>query len=128
MVQKSLALVVVDSISVHFRHEVDGWGARGRVLAGLAEDLREITRLGLPHTSGVAVVLTNQVTTRFTATSSSSSSSYLAPALGESWGQHSDIRVSLLYAEDGVSRAACLLKSHLNHRIVKRFTLPGDVK
>ena len=67
-------LVVLDSVTFHFRQDSRDMAQRARVLAGLAQCL---TRLAAQRK--LAVVLINQVTTKV----SDNDTSHLIPALGE---------------------------------------------
>ncbi|GBF87643.1 DNA repair RAD51-like protein [Raphidocelis subcapitata] len=95
-------LVVVDSVTFHFRQDWKDPGLRARLLAGMAQDAAE-----LAEARGVAVVFINQVTTKVL--DDSSGGGVLVPALGESWGQASSTRVALFW--EGPQRLAHLLKA-----------------
>ncbi|CAH1802160.1 unnamed protein product [Owenia fusiformis] len=114
-------LIVVDSIAFHFRHDFDDFSLRTRILNGMAQSFIKLaTQLNL------AVMLTNQMTTRVNA----DGGSHLTPALGESWGHASTIRV-ILYWRDR-QRYARLYKSPSKQDMTVPFqvTLGGirDVK
>ncbi|CAM9193877.1 unnamed protein product [Lampetra fluviatilis] len=79
-------LVVVDSVAFPFRHGFDDLSLRTRLLSGLAQQL-----IALACTHHLAVVLTNQMTTRV----SGQGESVLVPALGESWGHAATHRLVL---------------------------------
>eukprot|EP01027_Heterolobosea_sp_BB2_P016626 GEZU01023647.1.p1 GENE.GEZU01023647.1~~GEZU01023647.1.p1 ORF type:complete len:266 (-),score=52.81 GEZU01023647.1:640-1437(-) len=104
-------LIVIDSITSHFRHDFDDMAKRSRLLHGLAQKLSEIA-----SQHDVAVVLMNQVTTKI-----SEKEAYLAPALGESWAHASPNRI-ILYWKD-TQRYAYLYKSPQ----LKQQTVPYDV-
>lgn len=95
-------LVVVDSIAFHFRHDFDDLSQRTRLLNGLAQ-----TFIKMATEHKLAVVLTNQMTTRVTMEAGKQSN--LVPALGESWGHASTVRL-ILYWERS-QRQALLYKS-----------------
>jgi len=93
-------LLVIDSVTFHFRQDLKDLGARARVLTGLAQDL-----MALAEAHGLAVVLMNQVATRV----QGEGASRLVPALGESWGQAASTRVILHW--QGETRQALMYKS-----------------
>lgn len=95
-----VALIIIDSVASHFRHDFDDMSLRNRLLAGLAQSL-----IRLASHYQLAVVLTNQMTTRIM----KGEKSQLVPALGESWGHLSTNRI-ILYWQDGM-RHAYLCKS-----------------
>ncbi|CAH1231070.1 DNA repair protein RAD51 homolog 3-like [Branchiostoma lanceolatum] len=95
-------LVVIDSIAFPFRHDFEDLSLRTRLLNGLAQNC---IRLADSHKA--AVVLVNQMTTKMG--HSGDGQAHLVPALGESWGHASTIRV-LLFWEAGC-RYARLYKS-----------------
>lgn len=107
-----LRLVVVDSVTFHFRHGFDAdFALRTRVLNGSAMKLQ-----ALASKHGAAVVLVNQVTTKFSKEadaspfgSSSSSSFSIVPALGDSWGHMCTNRIILFWKNS--ERHAYLYKS-----------------
>lgn len=92
-------LVVIDSIAFPFRHDFEDLSQRTRLLNALAQQL---IQLATEHS--VAVVLTNQMTTRV-----SNVQSRLVPALGESWGHAATQRLILHW--EGTKRLASLYKS-----------------
>ncbi|TRY99734.1 hypothetical protein DNTS_033604 [Danionella cerebrum] len=92
-------LVAIDSIAFPFRHDFEDLSQRTRLLNGLAQQL---IQLATQH--NVAVVLTNQMTTRL-----SNGQSKLVPALGESWGHAATQRLILHW--EGLRRLASLYKS-----------------
>ncbi|XP_075912755.1 DNA repair protein RAD51 homolog 3 isoform X2 [Petromyzon marinus] len=93
-------LVVVDSVAFPFRHGFDDLRLRTRLLNGLAQQL-----IALACTHHLAVVLTNQMTTRV----SGERESVLVPALGESWGHAATHRLVLRW--EGRTRVATVYKS-----------------
>jgi RecA/RadA recombinase len=66
-------LIVLDSITFHFRQGFEDFGLRSRLLHGMAKKFSEIA-----SKFDVAVVFINQVTTKF----KNNKKSFLAPALG----------------------------------------------
>jgi len=92
-------LLVIDSVAFHFRRDFEDMALRSRLLSILAQTL-----IDLAERFDLAVVLTNQVTTKFKA-----NTSQLVPALGESWAHACTNRVMLRW--DGDVRVASLLKS-----------------
>ncbi|GAB1602287.1 DNA repair protein RAD51 homolog 3-like isoform X1, partial [Argonauta hians] len=118
-------LVIVDSIAFHFRHGFDDLSLRTRLLTSIAQTLVQIAS----HHQ-LAVVLTNQMTTRV---SSSSSNKYdfmsalgdpslsMVPALGESWAHISTIRLILFWQQN--QRKALLYKSPEHKEDVTTFQI-----
>lgn len=95
--------VVMDSVAFQFRVDFKDYALRSRLLSSMASKL---TRLAVDR--NIAVALINQITTKFEG-QGSSSSSFLAPALGETWAHACTSRV-MLYWQDG-QRYARLYKS-----------------
>uniref|UniRef100_A0A669Q1R0 DNA repair protein RAD51 homolog 3 n=1 Tax=Phasianus colchicus TaxID=9054 RepID=A0A669Q1R0_PHACC len=104
-------LVVIDGIAFPFRHDFEDLSLRTRLLNGLAQQLIIIAN---DHKS--AVVLTNQMTTRF-----GQNQSVLVPALGESWGHAATVR--LIFHWDNTQRLATLYKSPSQ----KESTIPYNI-
>lgn len=96
---KEVKLVVVDSITFHFRHGFEDMSLRTRILSSMGQKLMHLAEL-----HEVAIVLMNQVTTKF-----SGGSSKLVPALGESWS-HACTNRLILYWANG-ERHAYMFKS-----------------
>ncbi|XP_074915616.1 DNA repair protein RAD51 homolog 3 isoform X2 [Chelonoidis abingdonii] len=94
-----IRLVIVDGIAFPFRHDFEDLSLRTRLLNGLAQQL-----ISIANAHKLAVVLTNQMTTRI-----GQSQSMLVPALGESWGHAATIR--LIFHWDNKQRLATLYKS-----------------
>ncbi|KAM3854855.1 DNA repair protein RAD51 homolog 3 isoform 1-T2 [Vipera latastei] len=92
-------LIVIDGIAFPFRHDFEDLSLRTRLLNGLAQQLIRIA-----NDQTLAVVLTNQMTTRFEQSRSS-----LVPALGESWGHAATVR--LIFHWNNKQRLATLYKS-----------------
>jgi RAD51-like protein 2 len=97
----NVRLIVIDSIAFHFRRDFDDMALRARMLTGHAQDLLE-----LAEQSDLAVVLTNQVTTKI---NNVTKASQLVPALGESWAHACTNRIMLNWR--GEERWAQLIKS-----------------
>ncbi|XP_061188835.1 uncharacterized protein LOC133197011 [Saccostrea echinata] len=93
-------VVLVDSVAFHFRHDFDDLSLRTRLLTAMAQSF-----IKLATEFKIAVVLTNQMTTKF----SPGEDSRLVPALGESWGHASTIRIILYW--EAQKRWAWLYKS-----------------
>ncbi|XP_072043905.1 DNA repair protein RAD51 homolog 3-like [Amphiura filiformis] len=106
-------LIVIDSIAFHFRHDFDDMSLRTRLLNGLAQNLIRIAT----H-QNLAVVLTNQMTTKV---GGHNGHSHLVPALGESWGHASTIRLILFWRNS--QRYATLYKSPSK----QEMTVPYDI-
>lgn len=92
-------LVIVDSIAIPFRNDIDDLTLRTRLLNGLSQQM-----ISLANNHRLAVVLTNQMTTRI-----DRNQALLVPALGESWGHAATIR--LIFQWDQNQRLATLYKS-----------------
>ncbi|XP_033484304.2 DNA repair protein RAD51 homolog 3 isoform X1 [Epinephelus lanceolatus] len=92
-------LLVIDSVAFPFRQHFDELSQRTRLLSGLAQQL-----ITMATTHNIAVVMTNQMTTRLRG-----SQSQLVPALGESWGHAPTIRLLLHWS--GSQRLADIFKS-----------------
>ena len=105
-------LVVIDSVAFHFRHDYEEMAQRTRLLSAYSQSLTAMAKR-----FGVAVVLMNQVTTKFDGGGGGSaegggrreSAGTLVPALGNSWA-HACTTRCMLYWERG-SRYARLIKS-----------------
>lgn len=92
-------LIIVDSIAFTFRWDCDDFTIRTRLLNSTAQTLSSLATL-----HSLAVVVTNQMTTRF-----GNDKPQLVPALGESWGHSCAIRVVLYW--ENQQRRALLYKS-----------------
>ncbi|XP_058967481.2 DNA repair protein RAD51 homolog 3 [Pocillopora verrucosa] len=110
-------LIVLDSIAFHFRHDFDDLALRARLLNGLAQSF-----IKMACERQLAVVFMNQMTTRVKPTQLGQS--HLIPALGESWGHASTIRV-VLYWEDN-QRFANLYKSPSRQEMIIPFQITAD--
>ncbi|PAA85670.1 hypothetical protein BOX15_Mlig031247g3, partial [Macrostomum lignano] len=93
-------LIVLDSIASPFRYEFDNAGQRNRQLAELAALL---TRLAV--SCRLAVLCTNQMTTRFGLTDAADSR--VEPALGPSWCHVCNIRLVIERLEGGGGGGGC---------------------
>ena len=113
--REKIRLVVIDSISFHFRRDFTNMSKRSRVLSEMSQELHALAR---KH--NLAVVMINQMTTRFMKKTQpyqnynnetkESRQAVLVPALGESWSHASTNRIRLSRA-DGNLRVATLVKS-----------------
>ncbi|XP_019710898.1 DNA repair protein RAD51 homolog 3 isoform X1 [Elaeis guineensis] len=97
--QKDVKIIIIDSVTFHFRQDFDDLALRTRVLCGMSLKLMELTK-----TYNLAVVLLNQVTTKFT-----EGSFQLTLALGDSWSHACTNRVILYW--NGNERHAYIDKS-----------------
>ena len=97
-------LIVLDSVAFHYRQGHEDYAARARTLAGTFGALMK-----LATSLGVAVVVTNQMTTK--PGGGSDGGSRLAPALGESFAHHATQRLLLFWAPGSSGRTALLFKS-----------------
>jgi RAD51-like protein 2 len=114
-----IRLVVIDSISFHFRRDFTDMSKRSRILSEMSQTLHALARK-----YNIAVVMINQMTTRFLRKNHSNSNNnnnntyetkddrqaVLVPALGESWSHASTNRIRLSHV-DGNVRVATLMKS-----------------
>ncbi|KAG8486367.1 hypothetical protein CXB51_019830 [Gossypium anomalum] len=96
---KDVKVIVVDSVTFHFRQDFDDMALRTRVLSGMALKL-----MNLAKRFSLAVVLLNQVTTKHT-----EASLQLALALGDSWSHTCTNRIVLYW--NGNERYAYIDKS-----------------
>ncbi|GAB4844359.1 DNA repair protein rad51c [Ancistrocladus abbreviatus] len=96
---KEVKIVVIDSVTFHFRQDFEDLALRTRLLSGMALKLMK-----LAHKFNMAVVLLNQVTTKYT-----EGSYQLTLALGDSWAHASTNRVILHW--NGNERYAYIDKS-----------------
>lgn len=110
-------LIVVDSIAFQFRHDFDDLALRTRLLNGLAQSF-----IKMACENQLAVVFMNQMTTRVK--TSQFEQSHLIPALGESWGHASTIRIVLYWEEN--QRFANLYKSPSRQEMTVPFQITGD--
>lgn len=110
-------LIVVDSIAFHFRHDFDDLALRTRLLNGLAQSF-----IKMACERQLAVVFMNQMTTRVKTTQLGRS--HLIPALGESWGHASTIRVVLYWEVN--QRFANLYKSPSRQEMIVPFQITAD--
>ncbi|KZV46185.1 hypothetical protein F511_15195 [Dorcoceras hygrometricum] len=94
-----IKVVVVDSITFHFRQDFEDMALRTRLLGGMALKL-----MNLAKKFNLAVVLLNQVTTKY-----SEGSFQLTLALGDSWSHASTNRIILFW--NGDERYAYIDKS-----------------
>ncbi|KAJ7387091.1 DNA repair protein rad51c [Desmophyllum pertusum] len=117
MEHSKVKLIVVDSIAFHFRHDFDDLALRTRLLNGLAQSF-----IKMACERQLAVVFMNQMTTRVK--SGQLGQSHLIPALGESWGHASTIRI-VLYWEDNL-RFANLYKSPSRREMTVPFQITAD--
>jgi RAD51-like protein 2 len=89
----SVRVIIVDSVTFHFRQDFADMAARTRQLAQMAQNL-----MALAGERKLAVVLMNQVTTKIAA---AGQGTRLVPALGDSWAHAATSRV-ILYWKNGV--------------------------
>ncbi|XP_070825175.1 DNA repair protein RAD51 homolog 3 [Chaetodon trifascialis] len=108
-------LLVIDSVAFPFRRHFDELSQRTRLLNDLARQL-----ISMATCYEIAVVITNQMTTRLRA-----GQSQLVPALGDSWGHAPTIRLLLYWV--GPRRLAAIFKSpgHMDSTIQYQITSEG---
>ncbi|KAH3767649.1 Rad51 DNA recombinase 3 [Pelomyxa schiedti] len=97
----NVRLIVVDSVSFHWRNDFQDMALRTRLLVAMAQSF-----LQLATKYNLAVVFTSQVTTRIYGKNKTPS---LVAALGESWAHMSTNRIDLFL--EGGERRAFLFKS-----------------
>lgn len=98
--QKDVKIVIIDSISFHFRQNFEDMAQRTRVLKGLSQTLMKLAKK-----YSLAVVLQNQVTTK----RKDDVSFQLTLALGDTWSHSCTNRVILHW--NGNDRHAYIEKS-----------------
>ncbi|KAL7158523.1 hypothetical protein ABFS83_02G149400 [Erythranthe nasuta] len=96
---KDIKVVVIDSITFHFRQDFEDMALRTRLLSGMALKLMKLAKK-----FNLAVVLLNQVTTKY-----NQGSFQLTLALGDSWAHASTNRIILYW--NGNERYAYIDKS-----------------
>ncbi|KAF9616700.1 hypothetical protein IFM89_031717 [Coptis chinensis] len=96
---RDVKIVIIDSVTFHFRQDFDDLALRTRVLSGIALKLMKLAKM-----FSLAVVQLNQVTTKFT-----EGSFQLTLALGDSWSHACTNRVILYW--NGSERFAYIDKS-----------------
>ncbi|KAK4352958.1 hypothetical protein RND71_028476 [Anisodus tanguticus] len=96
---KDVKVVIIDSITFHFRQDFDDMALRTRLLGGMALKLMKLAKKFT-----LAVVLLNQVTTKYT-----EGQYQLTLALGDSWSHSCTNRVILYW--NGNERYAYIDKS-----------------
>ncbi|XP_020513814.1 DNA repair protein RAD51 homolog 3 [Labrus bergylta] len=108
-------LLVIDSVAFPFRQHFGELWQKTRLLNGLAQNL-----IAMATSHSLAVVLTNQMTTRL-----QGSRSQLVPALGENWGHGPNIRILFHWA--GTRRLAAIFKSsgHMDCAVQYQITSEG---
>lgn len=107
-------LLVIDSVAFPFRQLFDEFSQRTRLLNNLAQQL-----IATATSYEIAVVLTNQMTTRI-----KGAQSQLVPALGDSWGHAPTIRLLLQWA--GSQRLAAILKSPCHMDSVIQYQINSE--
>ncbi|PON34628.1 DNA recombination and repair protein [Parasponia andersonii] len=110
---KDVKVVIVDSVTFHFRQDFEDLALRTRLLSGMALKL-----MNLAKTFNLAVVIFNQVTTKYT-----EGSFQLALALGDSWSHSCTNRVILFW--NGDERYAYIDKSPSLRSASAPFSVTG---
>lgn len=108
-------LIVIDSITFHFRYDFEDFSKRTRMLTSMAQKLMLVA-----EKFSTAVVIINQMTTKV----ANDNESTLVPALGETWAHVCPTRV-ILYWENGV-RFAHLYKSPTRKAATVQFTICAE--
>ncbi|TWW56050.1 DNA repair protein RAD51 homolog 3 [Takifugu flavidus] len=107
-------LLVIDSVASPFRPLFDELLQRTRLLSGFAQQL-----LSMATSHDIAVVITNQMTTRV-----QGAQSQLVPALGDSWGHAATIRLLLQW--EGPQRLAIIVKSPCHRVSTVRYAITSE--
>ncbi|KAJ4844938.1 DNA repair protein rad51c [Turnera subulata] len=110
---KDVKLVIIDSVTFHFRQDFDDLALRTRVLSSMALKLMQLAKK-----FSLAVVLLNQVTTKYT-----EGSFQLSLALGDSWSHSCTNRVILYW--NGNERYAYIDKSPSLRSASAPFSVTG---
>ncbi|XP_047443374.1 DNA repair protein RAD51 homolog 3 isoform X2 [Mugil cephalus] len=108
-------LLVIDSVAFPFRLLFDELSLRTRLLNRLALQLN-----AMATSHHVAVVITNQMTTRLRG----GGQSQLVPALGDGWGHAPNIRLLLRW--EGSRRLAAILKSPSHTEATVQYQITSD--
>ncbi|CAL8095252.1 unnamed protein product [Orchesella dallaii] len=98
---RKIKVIAIDSIAFPFYSQGDGFWERGKLLYSIGQILHY-----LADKYGIAVVLTNNVTTRF----DQSGNEYFVPFLGDSWNYIPNQRINLRWGNDR-RRVAEIVKS-----------------
>jgi len=117
---QKVKVLIVDSVAFHFRRGFEDFSLRARVLMGMAQHL-----LKLAQQFDIAVVVMNQVTTRFQSERSNHAS--IAPALGESWAHACTNRVMLSW-NNGIRQARLLKSPSCKTGCVSYAVLPDGIR
>ena len=122
-------VVVIDSVAFHFRHDYEELAQRTRLLTAYSQALT-----AMAQRFAVAVVLMNQVTTKFEGNGAvegqvdetrGGDGSTLVPALGNSWAHACSARC-MLYWDRGTRYARLIKSSNLPDLVVPyRITADG---
>ncbi|XP_047982723.1 DNA repair protein RAD51 homolog 3 [Salvia hispanica] len=110
---KDVKVVIVDSITFHFRQDFEDMALRTRLLSGMALKVMKLAKK-----FNLAVVLLNQVTTKFV-----EGSFQLTLALGDSWAHAATNRIILYW--NGNERHAFIDKSPSLPSASSPYTVTG---
>lgn len=100
LVHPNIRLLVLDSVSFHFRHDFPDARDRAKLLRTVT---KELIQPAVTHK--MAVLVTNHMTTNV----KEKGSATLVPALGETWGHCPTLRLNLSWC--GPTRVAALTKA-----------------
>ncbi|TPX30708.1 hypothetical protein SmJEL517_g05790 [Synchytrium microbalum] len=116
-----IKLIVLDSISFHTRQGVTDVSLRSKLLHAMSSNLVKCA-----EKYKVAVLVTNQVTTKFNKDSASKQQmpSVLVPSLGDSWGNGCNQRV-IVFWKNGIRTAVLTKSSNMRDQTVT-FTITAD--
>lgn len=113
-VHPEVKVIIIDSITFHFRQDFKDMAHRTRVLTQMAQDL-----MAVAERHALAVVMMNQVTTKVM----DEQDSKLIPALGESWGHAATTRVILYWRDNEryahVYKSPCLPPSTAHYLVTQ---------
>lgn len=110
---KDVKVVIIDSITFHFRQDFDDMALRTRLLGGMALKLMKLAKKFT-----LAVILLNQVTTKYT-----EGQYQLTLALGDSWSHACTNRVILYW--NGNERYAYIDKSPSVRSAAAAYSVTG---
>ncbi|KAI8900544.1 P-loop containing nucleoside triphosphate hydrolase protein [Globomyces pollinis-pini] len=111
----NIKLIIIDSITQHFRSFVGDSMERSRILYSLAQRLKQLASI-----YNLSVIMVNQMSTKV----QSDGNSIVIPALGESWGHSATHRIILLNYKK--LRQAWLCKSATCPEVLAPYVITTD--
>lgn len=103
---RKVRLIVIDSLSFPFYTKSDEFRSRSKPLYSIGQVLHYIA-----ERYGIAVVVTNKLTTRFDNSEGDRRREHYVPFLGESWNHIPNQRINLYWGKNGRNRVADIVKS-----------------